>query len=489
MTRYSEKDVVPALEPANFFSCSGPLPGRPVDPSEHGNSKSIGFCVGTRLKIKFNELRIHLILLLELRAIMIPYDGFMTRFMAFNAALLSPEIYMFPLDLHGSLPSTRNVNDCAHSQAGSRPPKWLPTALWAPLSAILLLSACTAPGMKMSTRPNSPPSTIQVEGLSVTLRPLSAQVLKGQTTAAADAGALGELLVDKIPPYRIGPQDVLLVTVWDHPEISLPLGQFRTDSGSGMVVDESGYLFFPHTGKIKVAGSTIAQVRDDLSTQLAKVLQKPQVDVKVLSYRAQKIYVGGEVRNPAVYNVTDVPFTLAEAINRSGGFLPNADDTRLLLTRGNRTWKLNFPQLMSSNTRVGQILLKDGDALHIPSNQDEPVYLMGELVRPGIMPLVHGRLSLAQAITQAGGILGTSADARSIYVIRQGGAANSVDVFHLNARNPTTMVWADRFALSPRDIVYVDAGTLVRWNRVVSLLLPTVSAVTGAASDIKFLSQ
>ena len=397
---------------------------------------------------------------------------------------------MFLLDLRGCLSSTRDNAAPATERANTRLSRWIQGGLWAPLGAVMLLAACAAPGMKLDMRPTSPESTMKVEGLSVTLRPLSSQVLKGQDgLVVPEPEALGELLVDKLPPYRIAPQDVLLITVWDHPEITLPLGQYRTDSGAGMVVDESGTLFFPYIGKVRVAGSTIAQVRDDLTVQLAKVLQKPQVDVKVVAFRSQKVYVGGEVRNPAVYNITDIPFTLAEAINRSGGFLTTADDSRLLLTRGNRAWTLNFQALMSANNRIGQILLKDGDSLQVPSVQEEPVYLMGELVRPGTMPLLHGRLSLAQAISQAGGILGTSADARSIYVIRQGGATNSVDVFHLDARNPTTMVWADRFALNPRDIVFVDAGTLVRWNRVVSLLLPTVSAVTGTASDIKFLTK
>ena len=64
-----------------------------------------------------------------------------------------------------------------------------------------------------------------------------------------------------------------------------------------------------------------------------------------------------------------------------------------------------------------------------------------------------------------------------------------MDVFHLDAYNPVAMVIADRFRLHPRDVVYVDAGTLVRWNRVVSLMVPTVSALTSTASEIKYLSK
>ena len=133
---------------------------------------------------------------------------------------------------------------------------------------------------------------------------------------------------------------------------------------------------------------------------------------------------------------------------------------------------------------MGQVLLKDGDSLQVPSTQENPVYMLGELVRPGTLPLIHGNLTLAKAISDAGGIQGMTADARSIYVIRQGDAARAVDVYHLDARNPTAMVLADRFQLNPRDIVYVDAGTLVRFNRVMSLLLPTVTTVNSTALTI-----
>ncbi len=348
----------------------------------------------------------------------------------------------------------------------------------AALGATLLLTACTAPGMKLDSRP-SRPETTQFEGLKVTLRPLTPEVVMAQRKP--EPPSLTGLLTGKLPSYRVGAQDILLVTVWDHPEITLPLGQFRTDAASGTVVDDDGTLYFPYIGKVAVGGLTVSEVRDRLTLQLAKVLQKPQVDVKVLAYRSQKIYIGGEVRNPAVYNVTDVPFTLSEAVARSGGFLPTADDSRLVLTRGEQSWKLNFQALMAAGNRLGQIVLKDGDALHVPSGKEEPVYMLGEVVRAGTMPLLHGNLSLAQAITEAGGIQGVSADARSIYVIRQASAVNSVDVYHLDARNPTAMVLADRFLLGPRDIVYVDAGTLVRFSRVMSMLLPTVSAVSSTA--------
>jgi len=352
-------------------------------------------------------------------------------------------------------------------------------------SVALLLSACRAPGMKMDIRAMDHPITYQVNGEKVTLRPLDgASVREFGTPMASSLAGLQDLISGKVEPYKIGCQDVLLVTVWDHPELTLPLGQFRTDASTGMVVDEDGFLYYPYIGRVKVAGLSVVQVRELLTARLDKVLQKPQVDLKVLAFRSQKIFVGGEVRSPAVYNVTDISFTLAEAINRAGGFLPTADQSRVVVSRGDRAWTLNFLELLAQGNRIGQILLQDGDSVHVHHRDEAPVYLLGEVRNPRSVPTYQGRLSLAQALSEAGGINTASAAARSVYVFRRGQTDNTVDVFHLDAYNPIAMVLADRFALQARDVVFVDAGTLVRWNRVLSLILPSTSILTSLPSTI-----
>jgi polysaccharide export outer membrane protein len=348
-------------------------------------------------------------------------------------------------------------------------------------AALVLAVGCQAPGNKMTMRPSGHGGPVRVGDLSLNLRPLSPDLVSSEAAMPRRPSDLEGLVVGKPQPYRIGPEDVLLATVWDHPEITMPMGPNRTDASSGVLVDEGGYIFFPYVGKLKVEGMTPSEVREVLTARLAVVLRNPQVDLKVIAYRSQKVYISGEVRNPAVYTVTDVPFTLAEAINRAGGLLPTADDAHIVLNRGERSWVLNLPEILSSGSMMGQILLKDGDSLQVPNVADSPVYLMGEVVRPGNVNLTHGRLTLARAISEAGGIQQISSDATSIYVIRPTGSPKTADVFHLDARNPAAMVLADKFALFPHDIVYVDAGSLVRFNRVMSLLLPTITAATEAA--------
>jgi len=358
--------------------------------------------------------------------------------------------------------------------------------------ALALVTACRAPGMKLTARPNAKETPVQMDGLSLTLHPVTPKLVQEQAAHPPEPDHLEALLSAKPPAYLVGPQDILLITIWDHPEISMPMGPNRTDSSSGTLVDEEGQIFFPWVGKVKVAGRTTTEIRETLTQLTSKVLRNPQVDVKVLAFRSQKIYVGGEVRNPAVYPITDVPFTLAEAVNAAGGMLPTADDSRMILTRGTQSWRLNFHALLASSARLGQVLLQNGDTLQVPSATDEPVYMLGEVTKPGHVALIHGKLSLARALSESGGILPLSSDATSIYVIRGTGNPGAVDVFHLDGRNPATMVLADNFALNPHDIVYVDAGSLVRYERVMSLLLPTIAAATQAAVgtvEIRYLKH
>ena len=354
-------------------------------------------------------------------------------------------------------------------------------------SAALLLVGCSAPGMKLNVSAGHKPTTTRVDGLLVTLRPLDPQAVKAQATRSSGTEDLQTLLSEKASPYLIGPNDILQVIVWEHPEISQPLGQYRSDAATGQVVDEDGNIFFPYVGILQVRGLTAMQVRVKLFGQLAKVLKNPQIDVQVQSFRSKKVFVGGEVKTPGIYNITDVPFTLSEAIGRAGGFSPLADDSRLLLTRGERTWPLNYHDLMGKGSRYGQILLKDGDTLRVLGKDEETVYLMGEMKTPRAMPLIHGNLTLARALSEAGGMDNLTSNAHSVYVIRAGATENAVDVYHLDARNPTSLVLADRFALQPRDIVFVDSGTLVRWSRVVNLLVPTYSTLVGSAANVKYL--
>jgi polysaccharide export outer membrane protein len=291
-----------------------------------------------------------------------------------------------------------------------------------------------------------------------------------QQLAAQPAGIAPDVkrLFGVAQPYTIGAGDVLGITVWDHPELATGAG--------GYLVSASGQVQFPYIGSTPLAGLTEQGANDLLTKRLAKYIKNPQITLSIQSYRAGSVYVDGEVRTPGLQPVNDLPMTLPVVLGRAGGLAPNADRSALALTRDGATTRINLQQLTAQGVNPANILLASGDMLRVPSRDESRVFVLGEVPRAGAQSLRNGRLSLNEALGDAGGINPTSGDPRQVYVIRNGAAGNP-QIFHLDARTAVAYALAEGFELQARDVVFVDPVPLVSWNRVISLILPSASAV------------
>ncbi|MGA7782865.1 MAG: polysaccharide biosynthesis/export family protein [Paraburkholderia sp.] len=355
-----------------------------------------------------------------------------------------------------------------------------------------MLAACSiVPGERMVQPPTLPVSNADdgtatgAQQVPITDITLATVQQAQQSYVQGDANDLTPLFGDA-GPYKLGAGDVLQITVWDHPELNAALGNPTastrpSDAALGFIVDHDGNLQFPYVGTLHVAGDTVEQVQRKIYTNLSKLMVKPQVTVRVASFRSAQIYIDGEVRTPGSQSINDIPMTLTEAINRAGGFSPTADQSHVVIVRNDKTYYVNVAQMLHNNQNPSKIVLKNGDILRIEAREDYGVYLMGEVNKPGtVLPMRNGKLSLADAISQAGSINNGTADAKELYVIR-GGPGLKPQVYHLDATSPVSMLLANQFELEPKDIVYLDAGGLVRFSRVLNLLLPLVNAGLTAA--------
>ncbi len=113
----------------------------------------------------------------------------------------------------------------------------------------------------------------------------------------------------------------------------------------------------------------------------------------------------------------------------------------------------------------------------------QKVYVLGEVMKTGFLPINDQQLTIADALALSGWIDPKAADPRFIYVIR--GNFTCPQIFWLDAKTPDRLLLAERFSLQPRDILFVSSAPATRFNRVLEQLLPTIQAVWFTQSIVK----
>jgi polysaccharide export outer membrane protein len=318
------------------------------------------------------------------------------------------------------------------------------------------------------------------------LIPINAETLAaiGQDDEADPADSLPGVLPSDVPPeYKIGPGDIIYVTVWDHPELTSPYTATVNDPSvtaiEGRLVASDGVVFYPYVGAFKAAGMTAAEVRDYLSSHLTNVLTSPQIDVRVVAFNADRVEVTGEVAKPGTIYLNNTPKGILEAIDSTGGLTLAASRRRLTLVRGGKSYRIDLGALLSGSRPIANPGLLPGDVVHVPDQSGDQVFVLGAVTKQQPVTIQQDSMSLIQALTEAGGLDALSAKQSGVFVFRARGEGDQVrtTVYALDLSHPESMLLAGAFKLLPRDVVYVQATDFSQYNAIVNQILPTVTTI------------
>ena len=271
-----------------------------------------------------------------------------------------------------------------------------------------------------------------------------------------------------VKDYIIGLDDVLDVSVYGESDLS------KTQR-----VRPDGKISLPLIGDIMAYGKTPISLRNEITKKLSKYVIKTKVTVLISEYRSKKVMILGEVRAPGLLRLSaNIP--LLEGISLAGGVTANADLRGATLIRNGKIVPVSLYRLLKKSDMKHNVILHSNDAIFIPSNSDNKVFVLGQVNRPGIMQ-INDRLSILEAITGAGGITGGG---KHKVVLIRGGLGDpemfEIDIDKILAQGDLK----ENIYLARGDIVYVPETFMTQVNTVLANLSNILSPIVLLESGI-----
>ncbi|MDR7532936.1 MAG: SLBB domain-containing protein [Armatimonadota bacterium] len=137
------------------------------------------------------------------------------------------------------------------------------------------------------------------------------------------------------------------------------------------------------------------------------------------------VNVAGEVARPGRYRLKG-EMRVLDVLLLAGGLTEKASVTEARLVRGGQALPLGLDALLLRQEMSRNIRLAPGDALMVPEETNNKIYVVGDVNHPGVFPL-KGDVTLLQAVALAGGpVQRGPATARTVHIVRRGGVERAV---------------------------------------------------------------
>jgi len=251
--------------------------------------------------------------------------------------------------------------------------------------------------------------------------------------------------------YRIGPEDLLQVTLFNVPEGEAGVTPRRSE----VRVSQDGTISLPLLGDVPVAGLTAPEIEQLLRERYDRYLHKPELGVYIREYKGQQVAMMGAIRNPGMYQLTGAK-TLVDLLSMAGGISERAGGQVYLFRQGpeGRQTHIIELQVLASNPTLVNMPVQGGDVINV--QQAGMFFVDGAVYKAGSFSLTRP-YTLTQALAMAGGVNRELASYSEIAIYRQrnGQEAEMIPV-------DLTAIWEQK-ASDPRiqadDVIVVPIST------------------------------
>lgn len=186
------------------------------------------------------------------------------------------------------------------------------------------------------------------------------QSLRRQSSSEEEAADVSYLR-NYIEEYRLGPEDVISVEVFNLPQYSIPQ----------LIIPPDGKVNYKLIGYINVRGRTVESVQKEIAEKLNEYIIDPKVNVQLLQSHSMKYMVDGDVGKPGIFEMTR-RMTIREAIVNSGGILPTGDRAKVQIARAQPNGQTNLIPVNFKELEKGRGIdefLAPGDVIFVPGNR------------------------------------------------------------------------------------------------------------------------
>ncbi len=372
--------------------------------------------------------------------------------------------------------------------------------------ALSCLAACNSlpqsgPSAKsIQEQYNSAPNGIQLIDVTPQIaRQLSSQKQsQGFGTAFGTSGsASSEILV--------GVGDILEVTIWEAPPATLfgaadltartgsTAGASRSTTLPEQTVGSEGKISVPFVGTIAVNGRTGSQIEADIVQRLKGKANQPQVLLRLVRNNSSTATVVGEVITNIRFPLTARGEKLLDAIAAAGGSKQPINKTTVQITRGTVTVAMSLDSVIRDAQH--NITLRSGDII-TTAYQPLSFTALGATGKNDEVNFEAQGITLAQALSRAGGLQDARADAQGIFIFRlentstpalsQGQVVTTAEgkvpvIYRINLKDPASFFVAQTFGIENKDILYVSNAPAADWqkfaNLIYTIFLPAIGTV------------